>query len=309
VEQVQAQGSGRVRDVSGQVPLEVVVWLEQHPTSALAAALAVSAPNVRWHFRVSPALEVVLRGANVELVDAGSGRRVGAARISGVRSAVDFDRLPPAQEPPPFTPPEVPYPANCGFACDLAGGIARFYPSGRGPAVGPGLAARFNAYETELTNLPSMVDRLGVGHGTPAHPLTTFATRVRDLVTVLALPEVTGPGRFYSWFEDERVVIWPAGGTDLAKLVVSALHSRRKCLGCSRHDPRDKLARGTFAYARSPHSMLESYAREDAPVEPIDVVTAAALLGRSPAELAATQFNVRFEAATRVDLSQMRRAT
>ena len=66
---------------------------------------------------------------------------------------------------------------------------------------------------------------------------------------------------------------------------------------------------GTYAYARSPHSMLESYARDDLPIEPINAATAAQLLGRSPAELAATQFNVRFEGAQRVDLSQMRRAT
>lgn len=303
------QGSGRVHDLQGQVPLEVVVWLEQHPTSALACALAISAPNVRWHFRVSTTTEVVLRGSRVELLDIESGRPVGAARIAGARSAADFDRLPRAVEPPPFTPPEVPYPTRCGFASDLDGRVARLQPTFRTSGPGPGVVPRFDAYDSEPIHLPRLVEQLAMGHAGPAHPLTAFATRVRDLVAVLALPHVTGTARLYTWFEDERVVVWPGGGSDLAKLVVSALHARRACLGCSRHDPRDRLSRGTYAYAPSVHSLTGTYGREDVPVEPIDIATAAHLLGRSPAELAATQLNVRFETATRIDLAQMRRAT
>jgi hypothetical protein len=132
---------------------------------------------------------------------------------------------------------------------------------------------------------------------------------VRDLVTVLALPSVVGGARLYSWFEDERVVVWPAGPSELVSSVVAALHARRLCLGCSRLDPRDRLGRGTYAYARSPRSMLESYLREDVPVAPLDVAEAAQLLGRSPAELAATQLEVRFVEALRVDLTRMRWAT
>jgi hypothetical protein len=306
------QGSGGVRDLQGQVPLEVVVWLEQHPTSALACALAVSAPNVRWHFRLSPTLEVVLRGNRVYVTESDSGRVIGSARVAGARSAADFDRLPNAFEPPPFTPPEVTFPARCGFASDLDGRVARFHPPlrGGGAASGPGVSPRFNAYERERDDLPTMVTRLEANHRTPAHPLTAFACRVRDLVVALAQPEVVGPARLYTWFEDERVIVWPAPVTDLPKLVVSALHTRGRCLGCSRHDPRDALARGTYAYAPSTsQTAFEAFVREDVPSEAMDIASVATLLGRSPAELAATQFNLRFADAARVDLGQLRRAT
>lgn len=303
-------GSGRVSEIQGNVPIHVVVWLENHPTAALAVALSVSAANVRWHFRVSGTLEVILRNGRVEVVDAASQTRVGSARIRGVRSAADFDSLPRALEPPPFTPPEAPYPATCGFACDLDGRVARFYPSEPGPtSVGPGLNPRHTQYPPGVPSVDAMVAALATAHGAPAHPVMTFAARVRDLVTVLALPTVTGSARLSCWFEDERVVVWPHGQSELVRLAVSALHARRACLGCSRHDPRDPLARGTYRYARSTHSRLESFLRDEVPEAPLDVATAARLLGRSPAELAATQLGVRFETAIRVDPTQLRRAT
>jgi hypothetical protein len=169
---------------------------------------------------------------------------------------------------------------------------------------------RLSAYENPgEPRLDALVAALATGHESMAHPIRAFAARVRDLVAVLTLPSVVGGARAWCWFEDERVVVWPAGSSELVSAVVAALHARRLCLGCSHHDPRDRLARGTYLFTRSPRSMLESYVREDVPVEPLDVASAAMLLGRTPAELAATQLPVRFVEALRVDLARMRWAT
>lgn len=298
------------------MPLHVVVWLEQHPTAALATALSAGSASMRWHFRVSDSLEVVLRGNRVEVVDARSGTRQGSARIHGVRSAADFDTLPQATEPPPFAPPPVAYPALCGFACDLDGKVARFLASSSSSssstssssaAVGPGLAPRFTQYEgAELPEPGSLLRALAQTNERPAHPIRVFAARVRDLLAVLSLPTVTGTARAYCWFEGDAVVVWPTPSTELTASAVSALHSRKLCLGSSSYDPRDLLGRGTYRYSKAPRVGMPSnaYVRDDVPIEALDVAAAAAHLGRSTAELAATQLAVRFAEATRVDLDR-----
>src|SRR5687768_448009 len=103
-------GQSRLRDIRGNVPIHVVVWLEQHPTALLACALSLAAPNVRWHFRIGSTLQVVLRNGRVEVIDSATEASVGSARISGVRAAADFDTLPKAPDPPPFNLPEPLYP-------------------------------------------------------------------------------------------------------------------------------------------------------------------------------------------------------
>jgi hypothetical protein len=151
-----------------------------------------------------------------------------------------------------------------------------------------------------------MISALATSHTRAAYPVRAFAARVRDLTR--AVGAATGTARLYTWFEDERVVVWPAGPSDWVTSTLSTLHSRRQCLGCSRHDPRDPLARGTYAFSRALRGEWSQYNREDVPDAPLDVATAAMLLGRSPAELAATQMAEHFESATRVDLGKIRRA-
>jgi hypothetical protein len=299
----------RLCDVEGNVPLAVAIWLEHHPTAVLATALATSAPTIRWLFRVSPSVEVVLRGPRVEIVDVGTAARIGTARIRGVRSAGDFDALPRALEPPPFAPPEVSFPVLCGFACDLDGRVARFQPSeGAGISVAPGLLPRATSYPHVEPRIDDMIAALAVAHSRPSYRVTAFAARVRDLVRVLQ--DTIGSARFYSWFEDERVIVWPAGASpDLVSAVLFGLHGQHACLGCSRFDPRDAFRRGTYGYARTIRSEPTTFSRDDVPDAPMDIAAAAALLSRTPAELAATQLPVRFESAMRVDLSKIRRAS
>lgn len=302
-------GPGRIRDIEGHVPLQVVVWLERHPTAVLACALAASAINVRWHYRITSDIEVVLRGCRLEVLDGRSGTRVGAAKIHGIRSPADFDCLPRVFEPPPFLLPDPPYPAHAGFACDLDGRVARFHTMGLTSVLGPALTPRRTGYDLSEHRLEAVIPALAMGHRRLAHPIHTFATRVRDLITVLSSPTFVGSARMYAWFEDDKVVIWPALSSEVVTAIVSSLHVRKACLGCSPHDPRDLLARGTYAYRRTPRSTSELFLREDTPIEPLDIATAARLLGRSPAELAATQLDIRFAEATRVTLARMRWAT
>ena len=253
----------RVRDVEGNVPLAVVMWLEHHPTGLLASALASTASNVRWLFRVSGTLDVVLRGPRVEVVDSATGTRVGSARIQGARSAIDFDALPKAAEPPPFLPPDVTYPALFGFACDLEGRVARFQPPEAPNAVGPGLSPRATSYPHREPKIDEFVGALSVGHDRPSYPITAFAARVSDLVRVLGA--VSGTTKVYSWFEDDRVVIWPVANLDVIIGAISALHAKKACLGCSRNDPRDVLGRGTYWYTRGNRSGVTTYSRDDLP--------------------------------------------
>ena len=301
------QNTGRIRDVEGHVPLPVVVWLEHHPSAMLAAALAASTEKVRWLFRLSSNQELQIRGSRIEILDTGTGTRVGSARVHGIRSVFDFDSLPRAAEPPPFLPPEPPFPALCGFACDLDGRVARFQP-GDGPGQpGPGLLPRVSHYAVVEPRLDEMVSALAVAHTRPAYPVRAFATRVRDLIR--AMESATGTAKLYTWFQDERVIVWPAAPSDWVTATLTALHTRQHCLGCSRHDPRDPLARGTYSFTRHARGDAAQYARDDVPDAPLDVPAAAVLLGRSPAELAATQIAEHFESAARVDLGKIRRAT
>jgi hypothetical protein len=301
------QKSGRIRDIEGHVPLAVVVWLEHHPTAMLAAALAASTERVRWLFRLSATQEVQLRGSRIAILDTGTGTRVGSARVHGIRSAFDFDSLPRPTEPPPFSAPEPPFPALAGFACDLDGRVARFVPTDGSGQPGPGLVPRATHYATLEPSIDAMVSALATNHTRAAYPVRAFAARVRDLIA--AVETATGTARLYPWFQDERVVVWPAAASDWVTSTLSTLHARSQCLGCSRHDPRDPLARGTYAYSRPMRSDPSQFVRDDVPIVPMDVASAAAYLGRSPAELAATQLPVRFESATKVDLGKIRRAT
>ena len=289
------------------MPLPVMVWLEHHPTAMLAAALAASTEKVRWLFRLSSSQEVQIRGSRIEILDTGTGTRIGSARVHGIRSVFDFDSLPRAAEPPPFSPPEPQYPALSGFACDLDGRVARFLPPDGSGQPGPGLSPRLTHYHSGEPRLETMVAALASVHTTrPAYPVRAFAARVRDLVR--AVEASTGNARLYTWFEDERVVVWPAAQSDWVTSTLAALHARSHCLGCSRHDPRDPLGRGTYSFARQLRGDPTQYTRDDVPDLPLDVPTAAALLGRSPAELAATQLSVNFETAAKVDLGKIRRA-
>ncbi len=300
------QKSGRIRDLEGHVPLPVVVWLEQHPTAMLAAALAASTERVRWLFRLSESREVQIRGTRVEVFETGGTARIGSARIHGIRSAFDFDSLPRAAEPPPFSPPDAPFPALCGFACDLDGRVARFLPADGTGAPGPGLVPRVTHYPSREPSIDEMVAAMSKHHGRPAFPVRAFAAKVRHLLS--ATDGSLGSARLYPWFEDDRVVVWPAAPSDWVTTTLAALHARNQCLGCSKHDPRDPIGIGTFSYARSLRDATQ-FARDEVPNDPMDVGAVAALLGRSPAELAATQLPVHFETATRVDLGKIRRAT
>ncbi len=301
------QKPGRIGDVEGHVPLPVVVWLEQHPTAMLAVALAASTEKVRWLFRLSSNQELQIRGARIEILDVGTGTRIGSARVFGIRSVFDFDRLPRAAEPPPFFPPEPVFPALHGFACDLDGRVARFQPPDGSGLPALGLAPRLTHYNIAEPQMDAMIQSLATAHSRAAHPVKAFGARVRDLIR--AVEAATGTARLYSWFEDDRVIVWPAAPSDWVSATLSALHARNQCLGCSRHDPRDLLARGTYSYARVLRGEPGIYTRDDVPDMPLDVATAAMMVGRSAAELAATQLPVRFETATRVDLGKIRRAT
>lgn len=298
---------GQIGDIEGHVPLPVIVWLGWHPAAMLAIALAASTAKVRWLFRLSSNQELQIRGSRIEILDLGTGNTLGSARVLGIRSVFDFDTLPRAAEPPPFFPPDPVFPSLDGFACDLDGRIARFLPLGDSGLPAPGLVPRVTRYETTEPRMDTLLYALSIGHSRAAYPACAFAARARDLVR--AAESATGTARLYAWFDDDRVMVWPSTPSDWAAATLAALHAQGRCLGCSRHDPRDPLVRGTYAYAQAPHGETGVYARTDVPDVPLDVTAAAHLLGRSAAELAATQLSVRFETASRVDLARIRRAT
>lgn len=297
-------GSGRVERVEGQVPLSVVVWLEQHPTAAVATAVSRAAPSLRWLFRLSETQVVLVRDARVSVLDRSTNALLGSVLVKGARSAADFDRLPTSPEPPPFSLPDVPFPVNARYACDEELHVARFLAPTAG-ASAPGLPSRLDRYAEEEP-VERLFERLAKPHARAVWRPATLAVKVRELVSALSSHTVTGGGSFWVWYEDDRALLWPSQARELAESLVATLHKRGTCLGCARHDPRDLLTRGTWSYA--PGRAGEGWVREEEPLEPLDVSSVARLVGRSAAELAATRLPLRFSASPKVDGGRVRLA-
>lgn len=299
--------SERLRDIDGDVPLSVLVWLDQHPSSTMALALAVTAPSIRWTFRFGSDLDVVIRGARVETYRSGGRERVGSARVYGTRSAADFDFLAPCPDEAPYTWPALSYPVTSGFACDRDGFVARFVArDARGPT--PGLLPKLSAYPNERASVATCIERLGMGHSerVMAYPPRAFAATVRDLLSALAAPEVVGPARAWVRFVDRRAIVWPEPGAEFGPSLLAALHARRACLGCSRFDPRDILSTGTWLFAQPRRGLDESFVRQAPPTLATSIEQIAEALGRTPAELAATQLDVRFADAPKIISARVR---
>lgn len=301
--------SERLRDIEGDFPLSVIVWLDQHPSGTLALALALSAPSVRWTFRFGADLDVVVKGPRVETFRAGGRERVGSARMHGTRSAADFDHLPPCPDDAPYAWPALPYPVHTGFACDRDGAVARFVPrESSAAAVTPGLLPKLGAFADEGGSVHECIDRLGRAHNerVMAYPPRAFAATVRELIAALAAPDVVGPARAWVRFVDRRALLWPEPGADFGPTLLAALHARRACLGCSKLDPRDVLSLGTWLFAQPRRGLDDAFIREAPPSVPIPLEQLAEALGRNAAELAATQLDVRFAEAARVTPSRVR---
>jgi hypothetical protein len=301
--------SERLRDIEGDLPLSVVVWLDQHPSSTLALALAVSAPSVRWTFRFGGDLDVVIRGARVETFRVGGRERVGSARVHGTRSAADFDHLPSCPDDAPYAWPPLPYPVTVGFACDRDMTVARFVArEGTVASRIPGLLPRLGSYPDEGGSVAQCIERLAHGHSdrVMAYPPRAFAAPVRELIAALAAPDVVGPARAFVRFVDKRALLWPEPGTDFGPTLLAALHARRGCAGCSKFDPRDVLSLGTWLFAQPRRGTDESFLREAAPNAKVSIEEIAEALGRSPAELAATKLDVRFEDTQKVTNTRVR---
>lgn len=299
--------SERLREIEGDVPLSVLVWLDQHPSSTLALAMAVSAPSVRWTFRFGADLDVVIRGARVETWRAGGRERVGSARVHGTRSAADFDHLPHCPDDAPYAWPALPYPLTSGFACDRDGVVARFVARDASAST-PGLLPKLGAYPDDGGSVLACIDRLKRAHNERmmAYPPRAFTASVRDMLAALAAPDVVGPARAWVRFVDTRVVVWPEPGAEFGPALLSALHTRRGCQGCSKLDPRDILATGTWLFAQPRRGIDDAFVKETAPIEPASIAEIAEALGRSPAELAATQLDVRFADVAKVTSSRVR---
>ncbi|MFO0556474.1 MAG: hypothetical protein U0269_00510 [Polyangiales bacterium] len=299
--------SERLRDIDGDFPLSVLVWLDQHPSSTMALALAVSAPSIRWTFRFGADLDVVIRGARVETYRAGGRERVGSARVHGTRSAADFDFLAPCPDDAPYAWPALPYPVTSGFACDREGAVARFVARDAS-ATTPGLLPKLGAYPDDGGSVATCIERLGTAHSerVMAYPPRAFAATVRDLLSALAAPDVVGPARAWVRFVDRRAVLWPEPGAEFGPSLLAALHARRGCLGCSRFDPRDVLSNGTWLFAQPRRGLDDAFVREAPPAIAASIEEIAEALGRTPAELAATQLDVRFADVPRVTSARVR---
>lgn len=285
----------RLRDMEGEFPLAVVLWLDQHPTGTLALALGVSSPSVRWHYVFSGSLSVVVRGARVETWSRDGRERTGTARVHGTRSAGDFDALPLAPDDAPYQWPALAYPVTAGFACDKDGQVARFTAQNPGGFT-PGLLAKFTQYPDETLDHRECIKRLAHGHTerTMAPSPKAFAAKTKDLIAALTSNDVVGPARVQARFIDDNVIVWPEPTAEFSANVLAALHRQRACLGCSRNDPRDVLSLGTWRYHQPRDGREDAFVRDAAPSHPFAIETLAAALGRSTAELAATQLNVRF---------------
>jgi hypothetical protein len=298
--------SERLRDIEGDFPLSVLVWLDQHPSSTLALALAVSAPSIRWTFRFGGDLDVVIRGARVETYRAGR-ERVGSARVHGTRSAADFDHLPSCPDDAPYAWPALPYPVTSGFACDREGAVARFVARDSG-GVTPGLLPKLGAYPDDGGSVVSCIERLRTAHSerVMAYPPRAFAGSMRDILAALAAPDVVGPARAWVRFVDHRVLLWPEPGAEFGPTLLAALHQRRGCLGCSKFDPRDVLSNGTWLFAQPRRGADEAFVREAPPVIAASIEEIAEALGRTAPELAATQLDVRFADVPKVTSARVR---
>ncbi|MDP3276483.1 MAG: hypothetical protein Q8Q09_14895 [Deltaproteobacteria bacterium] len=299
--------SDRLRDVDGEFPLAVMLWLDTHPTSVLAVALGLSAPSVRWVYPFGETLEVVVRGARVETYHQGARDRVGSARIHGMSSAADFDLLPEAPADAPFRWPVCEYPSRSGFATDSAGNVARFSSKRRG-VVPPGLPPKLAGYDNAQWSEQVCMERLAVGHSdrSMAYPPRAFVANIRDLVASLKAPDVVGPARVYARFLGDRVLLLPEETTDFAPTLLAQLHARKTCLGCSRHDPRDVLSLATWNYAQPSSGTDEAFVQLSRPHVALPLTELAEAMGRSTAELAATQMDLSYEDSARISSPKVR---
>ncbi len=289
----------RLREMEGEFPLAVVLWLDQHPTGTLALALGVSSPSVRWHYVFSGSLSVVVRGARVETWGREGRERIGTARVHGTRSVGDFDKLPLAPAEAPYQWPHLPYPVNAGFASDKDGQVARFTAQNTGGFT-PGLLAKYTQYPDDTLDHRECLTRLAHGHAdrSMAPSPRAFAATTKNMIAALASNDVVGPARVQARFIDDIVIVWPEPTSEFASNALAALHRNRSCLGCSRNDPRDVLSLGTWLYHQPREGREDGFVRGSAPSHPFAIETLASALGRSTSELAATQLNVRFAETT-----------
>jgi hypothetical protein len=171
----------------------------------------------------------------------------------------------------------------------------------------PGLLPKLGAYPDDSSSLVTCIERLAAGHTdrVMAYPPRAFAASVRDLIAALAAPDVVGPARAWVRFVDHRAVLWPEPGTEFGSTLLAALHARKSCLGCSKHDPRDVLSLGTWRFSQ-PRRGDEAFLREAAPTTEVSLSDLAEALGRTAAELAATQLDLRFEDSPKVSPFRVR---
>jgi hypothetical protein len=221
--------------------------------------------------------------------------------VHGTRSVGDFDLLPSGSEDAPYQWPLLPYPITTGFATDRAGQVARFSSKNAGGYT-PGLLPRHTQYLDDTLDLRECLKRLAHNHTdrTMAPSPRTFAAKTKDLIVALGTNDVVGPARVQVRFIDDMALVWPEPTSEFASNALGALHRARACLGCSRMDPRDVLSLGTWRYQQPRDGREDAFVRESAPTYAFAIDQLAAALGRSTAELAATQLDVRFDETPRI---------